>query len=656
MKLHYDASGLSPAIVNALELFREDLPEFTPDNSGKPIALHARLGGAVAGFDYDGRSLTLRGPTIPQLLRGLAMWRGFAAAGDIPKSYEEQTSFESIGLMVDASRNAVPKVATVKLILRRMALLGMNQLMLYTEDTYEVPEQPMIGYLRGRYSQAELREIDQYAAVLGIDVIPCIQALAHLEQMLRWPNFSNVLDTKDILLVGEPKTYELLEQMISAASAPFRSRRIHLGMDEAHDIGLGKYRQLHGTKPRFEILSAHLQEVHEICRRLGLSPMIWSDMYFRLASSTGDYYSPDARIPESVVGQIPKDLQLVYWDYYHCNTDFYRDWIDRHSVTGNPPLLACGLWTWGLFWAALSFTRYTSEAALQAAKDRKVKEIFTTAWGDDGTEADYLSLLMGLTHFAANAYTTGDIASDEMLRRDFRGACDADWDAWYLIGRLDDGAPGLPSIRELSGGEAPADMKPEWIDRHDINWIVANPSKTFLWQDPLLGIADGHLCPEWKLGEHFHTLAEKLADPRHQDPRWKRHEFPLAIAKTVALKAELGYNIHKAYQAGDRATLTKLCDETIPDTLSACEEAHEAHRRLWHSLYKPFGWEVIEARYATLEARLRTAQLRIRQWLGDEIESIEELDGPRLPTMPWVKGRMASGGWYRKLVSPSTII
>ena len=61
-------------------------------------------------------------------------------------------------------------------------------------------------------------------------------------------------------------------------------------MDEAWDIGLGKYLADNGYRRRFDILSEHLKRVVEITKKLGLSPMIWSDMYFRLGSKTGEYY------------------------------------------------------------------------------------------------------------------------------------------------------------------------------------------------------------------------------------------------------------------------------------------------------------------------------------------------------------------------------
>ena len=42
--------------------------------------------------------------------------------------------------------------------------MGYNTLMYYTEDTYEVKDEPYFGYLRGRFTADELRELDAYAA------------------------------------------------------------------------------------------------------------------------------------------------------------------------------------------------------------------------------------------------------------------------------------------------------------------------------------------------------------------------------------------------------------------------------------------------------------------------------------------------------------
>jgi len=65
--------------------------------------------------------------------------------------------------MIDCSRNGVLKPESVYFFLRNMALMGLNMLQLYTEDTYEIENEPFFGYLRGKYTAKELSAIDDYA-------------------------------------------------------------------------------------------------------------------------------------------------------------------------------------------------------------------------------------------------------------------------------------------------------------------------------------------------------------------------------------------------------------------------------------------------------------------------------------------------------------
>lgn len=67
----------------------------------------------------------------------------------------------------------------------------------------------------GRYTEAELREIDDFAFALGVEIVPCIQTLAHLSTALRWPCYSGMVDCRDILMAGEDSTYALVEKMIA---------------------------------------------------------------------------------------------------------------------------------------------------------------------------------------------------------------------------------------------------------------------------------------------------------------------------------------------------------------------------------------------------------------------------------------------------------
>ena len=101
----------------------------------------------------------------------------------------EHSRFDMLCYMGDMSRNAVYNIDTAKRMLRYLALMGYDSMMLYTEDTFELPGYPYFGHMRGRFSKQELKEIDDYANDLGIEVIPCVQTLAHLSTALRWPGF-----------------------------------------------------------------------------------------------------------------------------------------------------------------------------------------------------------------------------------------------------------------------------------------------------------------------------------------------------------------------------------------------------------------------------------------------------------------------------------
>ena len=149
-----------------------------------------------------------------EFFRGLTMLA--ARFDERPFRVRETPSLDLLGAMLDCSRNAVPTMAAAKTFLRRLSRMGYNAVLLYTEDTYEVAGRPYFGYLRGRFSQAELRELDQYADALGIEMIPCIQTLGHMARALRWPCMEDVRDTDDVLLLDEEKTYALIEEMTEA--------------------------------------------------------------------------------------------------------------------------------------------------------------------------------------------------------------------------------------------------------------------------------------------------------------------------------------------------------------------------------------------------------------------------------------------------------
>jgi len=124
--------------------------------------------------------------------------------------------FETLGVMLDMSRNAVMSIDGAKRLIPLLSKMGYNCIFLYTEDTYEVEGEPYFGYMRGRYSVSEMKELDELAESYGIEIIPCIQTLAHLATIGRWGKFP--MDTNGILLANWDRTYELIDRMFATLS------------------------------------------------------------------------------------------------------------------------------------------------------------------------------------------------------------------------------------------------------------------------------------------------------------------------------------------------------------------------------------------------------------------------------------------------------
>ena len=74
--------------------------------------------------------------------------------------------------MIDCSRNGVMQVNQVKRFMDYIQPMGYNAIMLYTEDTFEVENEPFFGYLRGAYTQDEIRSIVEYGDASSYIDIP----------------------------------------------------------------------------------------------------------------------------------------------------------------------------------------------------------------------------------------------------------------------------------------------------------------------------------------------------------------------------------------------------------------------------------------------------------------------------------------------------
>lgn len=305
--------------------------------------------------------------------------------------------FNVVGTMIDLSRNAVFKVDYFKHVIRKQASLGYNEIWLYMEDVYELTNYPKFGYLRGRYSKEELIELVSYANLFGISLIPCIQTLGHMGQFLRWFSNTKLKDQPDILLPENDSVFELIKEMLSTMKYIFKSNKIHIGMDETFGHGLGRYYKLNGFKNPKQIFLDHLKKVNDLCLKEGFEEVcVWSDMFFRTASQTDSYYDPTIKFPIELLNQIPKNITLVYWDYYNSDISLVKKMLENHISMDRKVIMASGTWLWTKLNYDKNKTDATAPVHIKAALDLGIKDIILTQWNDDGAYCDYETNYLGL--------------------------------------------------------------------------------------------------------------------------------------------------------------------------------------------------------------------------------------------------------------------
>ena len=510
-------------------------------------------------------------------------------------------NFDNFGVMIDCSRNAVPNVDGLKKFFGIISKMGYNFAMLYTEDTYEVEGEPFFGYKRGRYSVSEIRELDDYARSVGIELIPCIQTLAHLKTILRWDEYRPIFDIDDIILADEERTYELVENMFKTLRRTLKTNKIHIGMDEAHNVGLGRYLDKHGFANRYELLMRHLEKVCEIAKKYDFEPMMWSDMFFRLVSHGA--YNPVDEFPKEIKDHVPDNVSLVYWDYYHENSEFYENMIDSHKKLTDKVWFAGGAWCWGNFAPHSIISNRRNSIAIKACADKRVKNVFLTMWGDNGGECPYYSVLSALMHAAAIA--EGMSADEEKAK--FREITGEDYDAFLDL-----------DLPNHIYGEATTVGSSAYCKQH-------------LYNDLFLGIMDNTADGDYDAETVYRGYAEKF-DRYADESRSFGFIFKssAALCRALEIKFDLGKRIRAAYAANDKAALEKIAGADIPECISRVRAFHKAFREQWYAVNKTYGFEVQEARLGGLILRMESCRERLCDYIDGKIQSISELEEPVL--------------------------
>ena len=263
-----------------------------------------------------------------------------------------------------------------------------------------MPDFPHGGVAEGKHlDKSLLREHIAYIRSFGIEVIPEVQSLGHVQFMTyAYPELAEVSEetksravdtrTEDALPADlyphcycpqNELSYKILFDMLDEIIELFEPKEyVHMGHDEVYQIGICP--KCKGRDPA-ELFASDVNRIYDYLKSKGLKMMIWSDMLQPVTR----YKTPPA------IDLIPKDiLMLDFIWYFHLDKDIEDNLLEKgfkvaigNLYSSHFPRYETRITKDGIVGGQISAWVPTNERELQ--KEGKLYDFFMTAqmlWSD----------------------------------------------------------------------------------------------------------------------------------------------------------------------------------------------------------------------------------------------------------------------------------
>jgi hexosaminidase len=141
------------------------------------------------------------------------------------------------------------------------------------------------------YRPADIRQFTETARALGLELIPLVQCLGHMETPLSVPDYEHLRELPDqaaSLDPLNPDSRQLIQRMVDDVLKLMpETRYFHLGGDESWTFGKSPatraYVEKHG---KGALHLAHVEPILDALRARGIRPILWHDMMIDSDSQT----------------------------------------------------------------------------------------------------------------------------------------------------------------------------------------------------------------------------------------------------------------------------------------------------------------------------------------------------------------------------------
>lgn len=238
-------------------------------------------------------------------------------ARECPEGYptgliEDWPDFPTRGVMLDISRDKVPRMETLFMLVEELAGWKINRLELYTEHTFAYSRHRDVWALASPMTAAEIQQLDAFCRERFIELVPNQNSFGHFERWLTLPRYRHLAECPDgydrgwgicppgTLDPTNPKSLELLRELYDELLPNFTSRNMNVGCDETFELGLGRSRALCEQRGKGRVYLDFLLNVYELTQRHSRRMHFWGDIIMEH--------------PE-LIPELPRDAVPLAWGY-----------------------------------------------------------------------------------------------------------------------------------------------------------------------------------------------------------------------------------------------------------------------------------------------------------------------------------------------------
>lgn len=312
--------------------------------------------------------------TLMQLLSG---GNPRIAAMDI----EDWPDFAVRGVMLDISRDKVPKPAELFRIIDQLADWKINQLQLYIEHTFAYRGHRRVWRDSSPLTATEVRRIDRYCRERGIELVPNQNSFGHMERWLKHEPYRRLAETDkpwrspwgtmrdyaSTLCPLAPGSLRLVSDLYRQLLPNFSSRLFNVGCDETFELGQGRSQTACEKLGTGRVYLDYLLKVHRLVKRHRRRMMFWADIILKYPK---------------LIGRLPKDAVALIWGY-EADHPFGRE-CRRVAGTGLDFYVCPGTSSWCSFSGRTTNARENLLKAAVAGARYGATGYLITDWGDFG--------------------------------------------------------------------------------------------------------------------------------------------------------------------------------------------------------------------------------------------------------------------------------